>query len=194
MSAQRETISARGEVLQFSRRIVEQLENTISLGELAARRTREAKSVQKTRQGEVYWRIQDSFFALCSPHVLLRNNWSIIKRTQWFKHQQSVIGAPDWKYDSKRTGLAKTLTKRSCHGARPSMFFFFLAHRNKMSCLGKHDFFFFSFIKLLQKRHFLARLHGFSPNLKSAEKMTQQQQQKKLPHLTWRTWRYFEKK
>lgn len=59
--------------------------------------------------------------------MLLRNNWSIIKRTQWFKHQQSIIGAPDWKYD-KRTGLAKTLTKRPCHGARPSMFFFFFWH------------------------------------------------------------------
>lgn len=52
MSAQRETISARGEVLQFSRRIVEQLENTISLGELAARRTQERQKVYR-KQGRV---------------------------------------------------------------------------------------------------------------------------------------------
>lgn len=136
MSAQKETISARGSVLQFSS------SGTGFLSEsLASTEHREAKCVQKTRQGEVYWRIWDSFFALCSPHVLVRNNWSITKQfPQWFKHQQSTIRAPDSKCNGERTASQRPWQKDVVLVPNHLYFLFFLAHRNKKSCLRKHIF------------------------------------------------------
>lgn len=68
MSAHRETISARGEVLQFSRRIGEQLGNAISFGVLSLHRTQRGKKVYG-KQGRV--RFIDEFKTASSLSVAL---------------------------------------------------------------------------------------------------------------------------
>lgn len=90
MSAQRETISARGEVLQFSRRIVEQLENTISLGELAARRTQERQKVYR-KQGRV--RFIEEFKTASLLCVALMCYWETIDQLS-SEHSDSNTSSP----------------------------------------------------------------------------------------------------
>lgn len=89
--------------------------------------TREANVVQKTRQGEVYWRVQDSFLALCSPRVLLRNNWSI-NQANTVIQTSAVCNRSTWfEIRQQKDGLSKDTDKEVLSWCQVILCFFFFS-------------------------------------------------------------------